>query len=162
MSIYVPNIDRWVNHYTAKSGGHVKLVADPKVMSVGTNVGLATESYMSVSKVEPTRPLPPVPMTGTTSALRTVAPSEGTLQRAMFDAKRSKLEEQKAMANAAAPDYRKSSKKGKKNNKNKQNFRKSPTLKKKHLFGTPGDIFKTKSDSKLKVNKKKKAKQKKK
>jgi len=154
MALYIPNINSWINHFTRKSHDKVQLLADPNAIDTGNgNVGLAMENFMPMSQVEPQRPSPVVPTTGTT-ALRTIAPSEGTLQQAMLDAKRTQIENRHEMANTYAPDYRKSTKsKGK--NKGKGEAGRKRKLTKKELFGTPGDIFKTKLDSKHPKKKKK-------
>lgn len=152
MALYVPNINRWINHYTDKSGSNVNLVADAKSISNGDNVGLATESFMTVSKVEPTAPLPPVPSTNSTSALRNFTLAESALQQAVFAAKRSEIEREKTMPNTGGAAHISKAVKVKRK-QNSTNGRKVPKIKKKDLFGTPGDIFKTKLDSKGKKTK---------
>lgn len=156
MAIYVPNIDKWVSHYTSKSANPANLFSNPNSFSSQNNVGLASESFMSVSKVEPTATPPTVPATGITPALRSVSESEGTLQQAMLQAKRSQIENRQAMKNSSPIDYRgsvKVSKKKNNNNKKKKKpaaGKKNNNNKKKQLFGTPGDIFKTKVSAKRK------------
>ena len=118
------------------------------------NQGLADESDMFVSKVEPRAPRPDVPATGgIPAALRTVSSSQGSVQEAMFDAKRAQI--QMAQTAAANPANRNKTKSktstGKKQTQKKQHKPKSkgkatPKNRRKHkdLFGTPGDIFKYK------------------
>ena len=109
---------------------------------------------MFVSKVEARAPAPSVPSTGIPIGLRTVSSAEGSVQEAMFDARRAQIEmSQTTAANPANrrvyPNKHKQKTKastGKQNSKNKGKGKATPTRKRKQkeLFGTPGDIFKNK------------------
>ena len=151
---YVQDVSRWLDHYKAKHSYNAMLTANSDNFSTPTTKGLAQESNMFVSKVEPRGPRPPVPSTGTPAALRTVSTSQGSLQQAMFDAKRAKIEMKqtptvsggrqsyKGKVNRATSNNSKGKAKTKKDTKVKTVKGKGSRNRHKDLFGSPGDIFK--------------------
>ena len=79
---YVQDVYKWVDHYKKNGKNIVALKANEETTNVtGITYGLAQKSDMSVSKVEPRGPPPPVPSTGAPIALRTVSTSQVRFSR---------------------------------------------------------------------------------
>ena len=150
---YVQDVSKWLNHFKSKQSFNDMLVANHDTSSAtSTTQGLAQESDMFVTKVEPRGPRPPVPSTGIPVALRTVSSSQASVQEAMFDAKRAQIGmAQVTAAKSSNRTIRKPKSKPGTNSKKKQNKTKvkgkatpKRRRKPKDLFGTPGDIFNSK------------------
>ena len=140
---YVQDVSKWINYYsrhgtsTPNVGGH-----NDSTLSSDTG-GLAQESKMGVSKVEPHGPPPPTPHTGPSMSLQSVTPSQESVVQAVYTTKRVLLDKTQTNGKRARPAN--SSKKKQVSGKVKK-----PTKKKANLFGTPGDIFKSRADTKRK------------
>ena len=118
---YVQDVSKWLNHFKSKTSFNDMLVANHDTSSAtNTNQGLAQESDMFVTKVEPRGARPPVPSTGIPIALRTVSSSEASVQEAMFDANRDQIDMTQATAanpaNSKNPKPRKQTTNSKKSN----------------------------------------------
>lgn len=152
---YVQDTNRWISHYTKNSIDGSKLKPYNDNLFNGESIGLAQNGSMTVEKVEPHGPAPLVPHTGTSAALRTASNSEVSLQQAIFDAKRAQIEESSAprtgiMSTKARNTNRKKVSKAAKSNGAKRQSKAGSKQKgkarvKADLFGTPGDIFKSKT-----------------
>ena len=141
---YVQDVSRWINYYS-RHGTSLPNV-DEGTQPTDT-VGLAQESNMSVSKVEPKGSAPPPPHTGPSVTLHSVTPSQESVVQAAYSAKRVSLE--KGNTNGQGTRSANSSKK-KKKKKKVGGSKGSKTKKKVNLYGTPGDIFKSKTYTKKK------------
>ena len=100
---YVQDVTQWVNYYRKHAGNKLNASApnqDSALNNVKNSSGLAQEGSMSVLKVEPRGPAPPVPSTGPSAALNTITTSEASLQQAIYDAKRAQIQQSKAAAAA--------------------------------------------------------------
>ena len=152
---YVQDVNKWVNYYKNLKGnkGNASSPKERGVINVSNSSGLAQQGTMSVLKVEPKGPAPPVPSTGPSAALNNVTSSEGSLQQSIYDAKREQIQQTKSAGGSHSMKRKPSKKKSaaaapaKKGNSKIAKSKKASTTrngKKKLLFGTPADIFKAK------------------
>ena len=152
---YVQDVSKWINYYNRHGTSNVNVAKPTENQHVAENTGMAQESTMSVNKVEPRGPPPPAPHTGPSASLQNVTPSHESVVQAAYTAKRVQIENNQLKG-------RKSGKNGKTKKKKKKigkggggggggvhKLLKKNT-KKKYLFGTPGDIFKSKNNKKKK------------
>ena len=157
---YVQDVNKWVDHYKSKHSYNAMLKRNSDNFdnfATSTTKGVAQESNMFVSKVEPRGPMPQVPSTATPAALRTVSTSQGALQQALYDAKREQIEMKQTNSltggrkaynlgvKRSTSTSTKGKPKAKKDTKVKKVQGKGSRNKKRELFGTPGDIFKKKT-----------------
>ena len=156
---YVQDVTQWVNYYRKHAGNKLNASApnqESALNNVKNSSGLAQTGSMSVLKVEPRGPAPPVPSTGPSAALKTTTASEASLQQAIYDAKRAQIQQSKAAAEAGGSRLmKKQTKTPKAVSKGKSSKSQKGTgpkvtvkrtsKKKKDLFGSPADIFKFKT-----------------
>ena len=148
MSPYVQNVTKWIEHYNPKTAHDSNVTPYTDTSYNGNNIGLGQQGHMNVAKVEAKAPAPPVPSTGTTSALRTVSSAQAAVQQAAFDAKRKEIEKDESNAQSRKSNKVMKTKKTKKSSP-KHNGKIKGTGKKKVsgklLLGSPADIFKSKT-----------------
>lgn len=153
---YVQDTAKWVAYY-AQSVHANKPANMPDAQTSGApNAGSLSENgSMSVIRVEPKGPLPPVPHGGSSVALNSVTQSQASLQQAKFNAMRDKINNGQLtgkrgiagrVSNMKRPSLKAVTKKGRPSKS--ANGGKS----KKQLFGTPQDIFKAASKKTKKGN----------
>ena len=157
---YVQDVSKWINYYS-NHGTSIRngSVSDQGLLPTDT-VGLAQESNMSVAKVEPQGPPPPAPHTGPSLSLHSITPSHESVVQASYTAKRLSLEKTHLNGKTRRPVNPAKNNKKKKNNNNNNphhkvggNSKGQKGKKKLSLYGTPEDIFKSKTGSKTKKNK---------
>ena len=156
MDPYVQDVNMWVEYYTKGiSSNKQNTVSDADSSALVNSGSLSEPSNISVTQVEPKGPLPHVPLTGVSTGLRTVSPSQAAVQQANMTAQREKLASaaikrgvsHKRRGSHLLPSFaREDSKKSKPSNSNIR-ASKSPGRGRgkhaTHLTGTPQDIFNT-------------------
>ena len=145
---YVQDVAKWISYYNRNGTSNSNVAKPPESLYVSDNVGLAQESNMSVSKVEPRGAPPKAPHTGPSASLQNVTPSQESVVQAAYTAKRDRIQMNQSNGRPVGQGVKKKVARG-----SVTKARKKKVKHKKALFGTPSDIFKVKNSFK---NKKKK------
>ena len=142
---YIQDVSKWIQYYkhSGTSSSNTGLPSENQYVS--DSGGLAKESNMSLAKVEPNGPPPKAPLTGPSASLHNVTPSEESVVQAAYTAKRVQIENKQSRGRPPV----------KPNGKKKKTIsggvsKATKKVKQKHLFGSPGDIFKSKIANKTK------------
>ena len=90
---YVQDVNRWIDYYKKGINGPLQSrdLTNAHPTPAPNKGSLSETADITVSSVEPKGPLPPVPSTGPSPAMKTISPSEAAVQQAAFNVKRQKL-----------------------------------------------------------------------
>ena len=143
---YVQDVAKWISYYNRNGTSNSNVAKPTESLYVSDNVGLAQESNMSVSKVEPRGAPPKAPDTGPSASLQNVTPSHESVVQAAYTAKRDKIQ----MTQSKGRPTGKGIKKKRVERRSATKSKKKKVKHKKTLFGTPSDIFKVKNSFKNK------------
>lgn len=144
---YVQDTAKWVTYYAQSvHSKQAKTLPDAET-SAPPNAGSLSEiGSMTVTRVEPKGPLPPVPQSGSSLSVKNVTPTQTAIHQATFDAMREKIENPSAGTRGRGRrGSRGTSRKTpqKRSTSTSAKVGKSKKQPKKQLYGTPQDIFKS-------------------
>lgn len=169
---YVQDVKEWVAYYSRgiNNSGKTSKQTDADNVAPPNAGSLSETGQMTVTRVEPKGPLPPVPSASAPLPLACLSESETFVQQATLDAKRMQMGQRSYKTRGGSKNTGTKSKRSaptaaRGGNGSTQGKRRGPqtnttsrqsktkTKPKKELFGTPHDIFK--SLGKKKTSKKK-------